>query len=144
MTDRLDARLDLNIRVADLDVSCAWYERTFGAPPIFKGEDRSLEGTATSMVCFRLGGAKLWLLPAKGHPESGDQRIGIALMVRTPLRPLRADLAARGAVFDDTPLPGFPIDEGGIRQGKDAEFFYLLDPDGHRLEYCRTFAGAQK
>jgi catechol 2,3-dioxygenase-like lactoylglutathione lyase family enzyme len=144
MTDPVEAKLDLNIRVADLDTSCAWYERMFGAPPIFKGEDRTLEGTATSMVCFRLGGVKLWLLPDKGKPTGGDQRVGIALMVRTPLGPLRAKLAALGAAFDDKPLPGFPIDADGVRQGKDAEFFYLLDPDGHRLEYCRTFAGAQK
>ncbi len=140
MTDLLNARLDLNIRVANLDASCDWYQRIFGAPPIFKGQDRSLQGAATSMVCFRLGGVKLWLLPYKnGRRVSGAQRVGIALMVRTPLGQLRKELASRGAAFDDTPLPGFPIDNDGVRQGKDAEFFYLLDPDGHRLEYCRTF-----
>jgi len=141
MTDCLNARLDLNIRVANLDASCEWYERIFGAPPIFKGRDRSLQGAANSMVCFRLGGVKLWLLPdKKGARVSGVQRVGIALMVRTPLGPLRKELASRGAAFDDTPLLGFPIDDDGVRQGKDAEFFYLLDPDSHRLEYCRTFA----
>jgi hypothetical protein len=40
-------------------------------------------------------------------------------------------------------MPGFPIDADGIRQGQDAEFFYLVDPDGHRIEYCRTFTGKQ-
>ena len=39
MTDPLEARLDLNLRVADLEGSVDWYERTFGAPPIFRGED---------------------------------------------------------------------------------------------------------
>ncbi len=141
MTDPLEARLDLNLRVADLEGSVDWYERTFGAPPIFRGEDRTLEGKATAMACFRLGGVKLWLLPAKGAAE-GDQRVGIALMTRQPLGPLRRELVARGARFDDAELPGFPTDADGVRQGKDAEFFYLLDPDGHRIEYCRTFCGA--
>ncbi len=142
MTDPLDAKLDLNLRVADLAASVAWYQRTFGAPPIFTGEDRTLDGKATAMACFRLGGVKLWLLPAKDAAE-GAQRVGIALMTRQPLAPLRRELAARGACFDDADLPGFPIDADGVRQGKDAEFFYLLDPDGHRIEYCRTFRGAQ-
>ena len=141
MTDPLDAKLDLNLRVADLEASVAWYERTFGAPPIFRGEDRTLEGKATAMACFRLGGVKLWLLLVKEQAETG-QRVGIALMTRQPLGPLRRELAARGACFDDAQLPGFPIDADGVRQGRDAEFFYLLDPDGHRIEYCRTFRGA--
>lgn len=142
MTDPLDAKLDLNLRVADLAASVAWYERTFGAPPVFTGEDRTLEGKATSMACFRLGGVKLWLLPAKDAAPGEGQRVGIALMTRQPLGPLRRELASRGARFDDSETPGFPIDTDGVRQGKDAEFFYLLDPDGHRIEYCRTFRGA--
>jgi hypothetical protein len=40
-------------------------------------------------------------------------------------------------------MPGFPIDPDGIRQGQDAEFFYLLDPDGHCIEYCRILSGSQ-
>jgi len=132
-------KLDLNIRVADLDASCAWYERIFGEPPLFRGEDRTVDGKATTMVCFRIGGVKLWILPAKGESPAGNQRIGIALMTREPLAPLRKQLASKGVTFDDTPMPGFPIDEGGIRQGKDAEFFYILDPDGHRIEFCRAF-----
>jgi catechol 2,3-dioxygenase-like lactoylglutathione lyase family enzyme len=131
-------KLDLNIRVADLDASCAWYEQVFGTPPIFRGEDRTVDGKATSMVCFRIGGVKLWILPAKGEPPEGIQRIGIALMTRDPLAPLRRELADKGVTFDDTPMLGFPIDDG-IRQGKDAEFFYILDPDGHRIEFCRAF-----
>ena len=140
--DPLDARLDLNLKVADLDASAAWYERMFGAGPIYRGVDRTLEGVATSMVCFRLGGVKIWLLPRPGSDpdRSGiaHQAVGMAFMTRQPLAPLRAQLAERGARFDDSPLPGFPIDADGIRQGKDAEFFYLLDPDGHRLEFCRV------
>jgi catechol 2,3-dioxygenase-like lactoylglutathione lyase family enzyme len=141
MVDPLEARLDLNLRVADLDSSAAWYERVFGAPPIYRGVDRSKEGSSVAMVCFRLGGTKLWLLPGGGN-SLASQRVGIALMTRQPLAPLRAELAARGARFDDGEVPGFPVDPDGIRRGKDAEFFYLLDPDGHRIEYCRTLAGA--
>lgn len=141
MIDPLDAKLDLNVRVADLEASVAWYSRVFGTEPIYRGEDRTLEGRATSMACFRLGGVKLWLLPAKSASEGG-QRVGIALMTRQPLAPLRREFEARGGRFDDAEMPGFPIDADGVRQGKDAEFFYLLDPDGHRIEYCRTFRGA--
>jgi len=139
MTDPLDAKLDLNLRVADLDASVEWYARVFGAAPIFRGADRTLEGKATAMACFRLGGVKLWLLPAQGGKEALGQRVGIALMTRQRLAPLRRELEARGARFDDGETPGFPIDADGVRQGRDAEFFYLLDPDGHRIEYCRTF-----
>jgi catechol 2,3-dioxygenase-like lactoylglutathione lyase family enzyme len=142
MSDPLDAKLDLNLRVADLEVSAAWYEQVFGAPPIYRGVDRSQGGSATAMVCFRLGGSKLWLLPARGALQA-SQRVGIALMTRQPLAPLRAALAERGACFDDGEVPGFPVDPDGVRRGQDAEFFYLLDPDGHRIEYCRTFAASQ-
>lgn len=141
--DPLDARLDLNLRVKDLENSTAWYGRIFGADPIYRGVDRSLDGNETPMVCFRLGGVKIWLLPRSDstgrESDHCEQRVGIALMTRQPLAPLRAELAARGARFDDTPMRGFPIDAQGIRIGKDSEFFYLLDPDGHRLEFCRVF-----
>lgn len=142
MPDPLDAKLDLNLRVADLDASIAWYTRVFGAQPIYRGEDRSLGGSAVTLACFRLGGTKLWLMPARDAPGSA-QRVGIALMTRQELAPLRAELAARGASFDDGEVLGFPVDPDGVRRGKDAEFFYLLDPDGHRIEYCRTFRGAE-
>jgi catechol 2,3-dioxygenase-like lactoylglutathione lyase family enzyme len=94
------------------------------------------------MACFRLGGVKLWLLPARTASHA-DQRIGVALMTRQPLAPLRTLLAGRGASFDDGALAGFPVEADGVRRGKDAEFFYVLDPDGHRIEFCRTFAPAQ-
>jgi catechol 2,3-dioxygenase-like lactoylglutathione lyase family enzyme len=142
MPDPLDAKLDVNLRVADLDASSAWYERVFGTAPIFRGADRSLGGAAVAMVCFRLGGVKLWLLPAR-EAAVGAQRVGIVLMTRKELAPLRAELARRGARFDDGEVPGFPVDADGIRRGKDAEFFYLLDPDGHRIEYCQTLVGAE-
>jgi catechol 2,3-dioxygenase-like lactoylglutathione lyase family enzyme len=143
MPDPLDAKLDLNLRVADLEASIAWYARVFGAEPIYRGVDRSNDGSAVSMACFRIGGVKLWLLPVRS-PEPGPQRVGVALMTRQPLAPLRAELAGRGAAFDDSELSGFPVEADGVRRGKDAEFFYLLDPDGHRIEYCRTFpAGGQ-
>jgi catechol 2,3-dioxygenase-like lactoylglutathione lyase family enzyme len=139
MTNAPEAKLDLNLRVADLESSIRWYETMFGTPPLYRGDDRSLDGRSVAMACFRIGGVKVWLLP--GSTGKGDQRVGIALMVRTPLGPLRASLAMRGARFDDHPMPGFPIDADGIRQGKDAEFFYLLDPDDHRIEYCRILGG---
>ena len=143
MADPLDARLDLNLRVADLESSIAWYSRVFGAGPIYRGVDRSLDGTSTGLACFRLGGVKLWLVPAR-EAGPGPQRVGIALMTRQPLAPLRNELAARGAAFDDSELAGFPVDSDGVRRGKDSEFFYLVDPDGHRIEYCRVFAAGER
>lgn len=143
MADPLDARLDLNLRVVDLETSIAWYSRVFGAEPIYRGVDRSKAGAQVAMACFRLGGVKLWLLPAR-IDHSGSQRIGVALMTRQPLAPLRSELAARGATFDDSEVPGFPVEHDGVRRGLDAEFFYLLDPDGHRIEYCRTFPAKER
>ncbi len=143
MADPLDARLDLNLRVTDLEASIAWYSRVFGTEPIYQGVDRSRAGAQVAMACFRLGGVKLWLLPARIDPN-GNQRIGVALMTRQPLAALRAELAARGATFDDSEVPGFAVEHDGVRRGLDAEFFYLLDPDGHRIEYCRTFPAREQ
>lgn len=143
MADPLDARLDLNLRVADLEAAVTWYSRVFGTEPIYRGLDRSNDGASVAMACFRLGGVKLWLLPA-GEAEPGRQRVGIALMTRQPLGSLRVELAARGAVFDDADMPGFPVEADGVRRGQDAEFFYVVDPDGHRIEYCRTFRAAEQ
>jgi len=138
--DPLDAKMDINMRVADLDTASAWYERVFNAQPVYRGVDRTVDGTPTSMVCFRLGGVKIWLMPGKKDGSPSAQRIGIAFMTRQRLAPLRRELEARGATFDDTPSPGFPIDEQGVRIGKDAEFMYIVDPDGHRLEFCHTYS----
>lgn len=143
MADPLDARMDLNLRVADLEASVAWYSRIFGTAPIYRGVDRSSDGRSTAMACFRIGAVKIWLLPAS-VADRGKQRVGMALMTRQALGPLRAELALRGALFDDGDVPGFPVEPDGVRRGKDAEFFYLLDPDGHRIEYCRTFPAREQ
>ncbi|MET0183613.1 MAG: VOC family protein [Caulobacterales bacterium] len=140
--DPLDAKIDLNLRVGDLEASIDWYARMFGTEPIYRGVDRSVDGrVSTPMACFRLGGVKIWLLPRGDNaaPAGKDQRVGIAFMTRQKLAPLRAELSRRGAEFDDTPTPDFPIDAQGVRIGKDAEFLYILDPDGHKLEFCHTY-----
>ncbi|MET4132910.1 catechol 2,3-dioxygenase-like lactoylglutathione lyase family enzyme [Porphyrobacter sp. MBR-155] len=137
MADPLNGKLDVNLRVVDLGASIAWYTRVFGAEPIYSGEDRSKDGGTVPMACFRLGGVKLWLVQGR-TPQSGSQRVDVALMNRQLLAPLRALLTARGAMFDYSELPGFPVDADGVRRGQDAEFFFLLNPDGHRIEYCRT------
>lgn len=137
MADPLDEKLDVNLRVDDLGASIARYTRVFGAEPIYSGEDRSKDGGTVPMACFRLGGVKLWLVQGR-TPQSGSQRVSVELMTRQLPAPLRALLAARGAVFNDSELPGFPVDTDGVRRGQDADFFFLPDPDGHRIEYCRT------
>jgi len=141
--DVADVKLDLNLRVRDLGVAERWYARVFGVEPIYRGVDRTLEDVATDMVCFRLGGVKIWLLPRStdANAPRKEQRVGMAFMIRRPLASVRAHLAALGVQFDDTPSPGFPINEAGVRVGKDAEFMYVLDPDGHKLEFCFVYPG---
>jgi len=140
----LRARLDVNIRVSDLERSVAWYARVFDAEPIYRGVDRTLDGAhSTTLVCFRLGRVNVWLLPGGRTEELGaheHHNLAISFMTPTPLLELRETLEARGARFDDeTQNPNFPVGEAGVRVGKDAEFMYVFDPDNNRLEFCRTF-----
>jgi hypothetical protein len=140
--DPLQAKLDINLRVADLAASKAWYATIFQTQPIFEGNDHSVDGSVvTPMACFRLGGVKFWLLPKNADtPPSIPQSVGLAFMTPQPLAELRALLESRGARFDDSPTPGFPIDEHGVRIGRDSEFIWMVDPDGYHLEFCRVYA----
>ena len=48
MTNGIDIanmKLDLNLRVDDLDVATRWYARVFGVQPIYSGVDRTLGGS---------------------------------------------------------------------------------------------------
>lgn len=137
----LEAKLDINLWVNDLQHSKKWYSAVFDTKPIFEGEDRSVDGTVvTPMVCFRLGGTKFWLLPKSlADAVHHHQSVGLAFMTSQPLAELRQVLEARGAAFDDTPIPGFPVNDQKIRIGKDAEFIWMVDPDGYQLEFCRVF-----
>jgi catechol 2,3-dioxygenase-like lactoylglutathione lyase family enzyme len=137
-----DMRATLSIRVRDVATATLWYERVFGVEPIYQGIDRSLDGKAEAISCFRLGGIKIWLskMPVDRVRQTSGNDLGatIAFMTRAPLAPLRRQLIERGAeVRADEIKQDFPEDESGIRQGKDAEFFYVYDPDGNRFEFCR-------
>jgi len=141
--DANETRLELNLRVRDLEAASGWYARVFGVNPIYRGVDRTIDGVETALVCFRLGGVKVWLLPraSSAADEENEQRVGLAFMVRRPLAELRRELVERGANVDDTPMAGFPIDRHGVRIGRDAEFMYIRDLDNHRLEFCRILRG---
>jgi catechol 2,3-dioxygenase-like lactoylglutathione lyase family enzyme len=137
-----DMRATLTIRVRDVAAATLWYERVFGTAPIHQTVDRSLDGKTEAISCFRLGGVKVWL--SKWPPERNRDAIDnalaptLAFITREPLAEVRARLIARGAlVRDDEVKPDFPEDENGVRQGRDAEFFYIYDLDGNRFEFCR-------
>jgi hypothetical protein len=44
---------------------------------------------------------------------------------------------------DDEVVDGFPADADGVRAGRSAECLWCYDPDGNKLEFCRTFATAK-
>jgi catechol 2,3-dioxygenase-like lactoylglutathione lyase family enzyme len=137
-----DARATLTVRVRDVAAATRWYETVFGEAPIYQGIDRSLDGKAEPISCFRLGGIKIWLskMPVGRLRRTSDNDLGVTItfMTREPLAALRRQLVERGAeTREDEVKPDFPADENGIRQGRDAEFFYIYDPDGNRFEFCR-------
>ena len=142
MSLALETKLDVNLRVGDLEKSCRWYETVFSTQPIYRGVDRSVDGVATELACFRLGGVKIWLYPETGAERLNSQQrqtVGLAFMTWQPLAELRAQLCQHQVAFEDSEIPGFPMDEYGVRIGKDAEFLYIMDPDGYKLEFCRVF-----
>lgn len=138
-----DMQLNVTVRVSNLANARAWYETVFG-PPLYQGVDRSIDGKAVELVCFRLGGVKIWLQPLKDgqhrRREDNETNTSLALMVREPLSPLRKGLESKGIVqHDNEDLPGFPINEHGIHIGLDAEFFSIFDPDWNRIEFCYVY-----
>lgn len=137
-----DMRATVTIRVRDVAAATLWYERVFGTAPIYQAIDRSLDGKAAMISCFRLGGIKVWLskLPAgrTRQPADNDLAPTFTFMTREPLAGVRRRLLERGAFArEDEVKPDFPADADGVRRGRDAEFFYIYDPDGNRFEFCR-------
>jgi catechol 2,3-dioxygenase-like lactoylglutathione lyase family enzyme len=138
-------RATLTVRVRDVAAATLWYERVFGTAPIHQTIDRSLDGKTEAISCFRLGGIKVWLSklpPGRSRdPADNDLAPTLTFMTREPLAGVRRRLLERGAlVRDDEVKPDFPEDGDGVRQGRDAEFFYIYDPDGNRFEFCRLLA----
>jgi catechol 2,3-dioxygenase-like lactoylglutathione lyase family enzyme len=135
-------RCTVTLRVSDVSDSVAWYRRVFGCEPVFQNVDRNLDGQATDVAGFRLGGVVIWLSPLRPgqtrDPAENDRSPNLAFMTSRDLVPLRAELVARGALTrDDEPMHGFPAGADGVRRGLDAEFFYIYDLDCNRIEFCR-------
>ncbi|OBI51975.1 hypothetical protein A5706_01905 [Mycobacterium sp. E796] len=102
--------------------------------------DHSRDGTiATDVVGLRLGGVLIWLHQSH-DPRSGQVHPGgihLSLMTRSPLEEILRHLRARGVDISHHPVDGFDIEPSGLRRGADADFAYLIDPDGRLVEICR-------
>lgn len=137
-----DARLTVTVRVSDVARSVEWYRRVFDRDPVLNTVDRSLDGRTTPVAGFRLGGVLVWLSPlpagTRRNPEHNDRHPTLAVMTRRELAPLYAELVSRGARTRDDDVAGFPAGADGVRRGRDADFFWIYDPDENRIEFCRA------
>lgn len=117
----------LVLTVADIDVTCNFYERVLGAQPITFGEGRR---------ALRIGHQKINLHPAtntftpkaqKPQPGSAD----LCFLTETPLSAWLTHLAGCGAEIVTGPVP---------RTGAmgPVESIYLYDPDGNLIEIARS------
>jgi catechol 2,3-dioxygenase-like lactoylglutathione lyase family enzyme len=135
-------RASLTVHVSELDAAVRWYGDVFGNPAMHRGTDVSLTGDTTSFAVFNLAGMKVFL--SETGVQSVDCQVDhhpstLVFMTRRRLSELRPELALRGAIFrDDEVVDGFPVDEDGVRTGRNAEFLWFYDPDGNKMEFCRV------
>lgn len=139
-TPALEARLSVTLEAENLDATVRWYLEKLTATVATTMTDRSRDGTiATDVVGLRLGGVIIWLHQSRG-PRSGQIHRGgmhLSLMTRAPLEEILSDLRARGVDISHHPMDGFDAEPSGLRRGADADFAYLIDPDGRLVEICR-------
>ncbi|MGO9100071.1 MAG: VOC family protein [Mycobacterium sp.] len=144
--DVLDrATASLTVHVSDLDTSVRWYARVFGCEPLHRDTDTSLSGSSTEYAVFHLAGLKVFLSATRTDDEHQCQDEHhpptLVFMTRHRLAQLRRELEERGALFrDDEVVDGFPVDAEGVRAGRKAEFLWFYDPDGNKMEFCRTLS----
>ena len=139
-TQAIDGRLDVALEVRDLDESVRWYTDNLGATVATTLTDRSSDGTiSTKVVGLRLGGTVLWLSQVPVSPTAAGRppSMHLSLLTDTPIEESVSQLRARGVAVSHHELHGFAADADGIRRGADAEFVYLVDPDGRHVELCR-------
>jgi catechol 2,3-dioxygenase-like lactoylglutathione lyase family enzyme len=139
-----DARPAIALRVNDLDAAVQWYASVFAREPKRRGIDRSLSGATNRFAAFTLAGLTLILSEtASGTCRYADAPT-VVFFTRRPLSDISAELVRRGATPDASEVGGFPAAEDGVRAGHDAEFLWLHDPDGNRLEFCRALSPASQ
>jgi len=141
--DVLDhAAASLTLHVRDLDASVHWYSSVFGTQPVHRGTDTSLDGATISFAVFVLAGMKVFLSETgAGHVDCDHESHPptLVFMTRRPLAELRHLLESRGALFRaDEVVEGFPVDDAGVRAGRNAEFLWFYDLDGNKMEFCRV------
>jgi len=146
MTDVLDhASASITVHVSNIDVAIDWYTKVFDKQCVHRGTDTSLGGVSTSFAVFSLAGLKVFLSETDLANEDCGHRHHppvLVFMTRRPLSGLRGELESRGAIFrDDEIVDGFPVDAHGVRAGRNAEFLWLYDPDGNKMEFCRVLQG---
>ena len=114
--DRID---HLNITVADIDRSIAWYERVLGLRSERMGEGRA---------ALLFGNQKIHLDLAGATAMSGEKRqpAHICFITETPAAEIAAQVEGSGV----------PIRMQGPRAGAvgTIQSVYIDDPDGHSIE----------
>ncbi|MCV7280216.1 glyoxalase/bleomycin resistance/dioxygenase family protein [Mycolicibacterium flavescens] len=134
----------LTFHVSDLEASIRWYSAVFRCEPRSRGADASLAGQITEFALFRLAGMNVFLSEDSSMQGPRDPHSPtLVFMTRQRLAQLRHELAGRGALFNDGEVvEGFPADADGVRAGRNAEFLWFYDPDGNKMEFCRTLPAA--
>ena len=117
-------RLDhLVLNVADVEATCAFYQRALGFEPITFGAGRRALRCGDMKINLYPVGAITGPLPAAPTPGSAD----LCFTTRTPLAEVAAHLAAEGIEVVEG-----PVERTGARAP--LRSLYFVDPDGNALE----------